>query len=576
MDSPRKKWQQFPCQHIWEKLTQAGWSQVMARLLVNRGIADPITAQSFLHGGIEDLTDPHRINGVTQAVQRIIRAIKQQERILVYGDYDVDGITSTALIMSVLKEAQARAAYYIPNREEGYGVNREALEKAVANGFTLVITVDCGISSLAELQFAVDYGLDVIVTDHHEPPVELPAAVALINPKLAGQEVYREMAGVGVAWKLAIALSGELKLNTQENFPGERWLDLVTLGTIADIVPLLGENRLIVKFGLPRLAQSSRPGIRALMEAAGVKPSTVSSDQVAFFLAPRLNACGRMDNPRWGAELLLADNYKRAREIASFLNRLNTERQKLESAVLTEAEQALQSQTCWPRDRVLVLVGEDWHQGVLGIVAARIAQKYYRPTLLITIQDEVAKGSGRSIPGFNLYEALLANQGLLQKFGGHHQAVGLTIEARLIPDLRQAINTYASGVLSSENLVPSLWFDAEVSLSEINESLYKELELLAPFGHHNPGPVLVSRRTEVIDCRLVGNTRKHLKMKVGSRDRAFDAIGFRLAGLAEVAAGAEAVDLAFGLEINEWNGRRQLQLQLKDIKSHCEPDNPFG
>jgi len=545
----------------------------IAQVLLNRGLSSPEQAAYFLQAGIEQLRDPLEIPGMKSGAERIVRALTNEEKILIYGDYDVDGITATALLTVFLRNRKGKVSYYIPDRlEEGYGLNPQALQQAKANGTGLIITVDCGISALQEADFARKIGLDLVITDHHQPPPELPQAVAVINPKLApGEHPWSVLAGVGVAFKLAQAVC---KLQGEEHHC-EELLDLVALGTVADIVPLREENRILVKEGLKRITALKRPGVQALLNVAGLKTEQISAGQVGFVLAPRLNACGRLSQADTGVELLLTEDAEQAEKLARLLDQENKNRQALETGILNEALELMGQKNDPARDRVIVLASANWHPGVIGIVASRLVEKFYRPAIMISIEDGVGKGSARSIAGFNLYQALQHVEGLLLKFGGHEMAAGLSIREENIPELKAALNKYAHEVMSEKDLLPSLQVDCDIFPAEINPALIEDMEKLAPFGYQNPAPVFVLRDRVVSNWRQIGNNNNHLKLRVlAGKDNWLDAVVFQAGGLKEEACTLERCDLAFIPEMNTWQGRSQVQLIVKDLKSSAEPDDP--
>ncbi|MCL6612556.1 MAG: single-stranded-DNA-specific exonuclease RecJ [Peptococcaceae bacterium] len=545
---------------------ELGVSPVLARLLANRGVSTVEEARLFLEGGLEEMHDPYLMADMDKAVRRIRKALENGEKILVYGDYDADGTTATALLVKVLKGLGGRVGYYVPNRmEEGYGLHPEALARAGREGYGLVVTVDCGVNALEEVaRNRAENGPDIVITDHHEPPGELPRSVAVVNPKRADCPYpFKELAGVGVALKLAHAL---LIRHGREAGAWTRYLDLACLGTVADIVPLTGENRIIVKHGLPALVNTGNPGIKSLMEVSGIRPDRLETREVAFALAPRLNAAGRIGDPGRAVDLLLTGDSGEAAELAAALHRGNQERQRIESLVLAEAMGMLDADPELLAGRVLVLASPRWHPGVVGIVASRLVERYYRPALLIALDGDEGKGSGRSIPGFHLYEAVSRCGELLSRFGGHAQAVGFSISADRVDVFRRAINEYADRHIDGETFVPGMDLDAAVSLREITEGLVEEINMLAPFGHCNPEPVLACREVALISCREIGRNGGHLKMVLKENSAVIDGIAFKLASsIGEIAAASE-VDLAFSPSVNQWRGRRSLQLEVKDIR----------
>ncbi|MFZ3172275.1 MAG: single-stranded-DNA-specific exonuclease RecJ [Carboxydocellales bacterium] len=551
--------------------------EILARILANRGIYTVEEGKEFLWGDLSGLHSPWLLPDLKVAVDRIDLAISSGEKILLYGDYDVDGITSTTVLTLTLQKLGAQVEYYIPDRlEEGYGLNVGAMEQALAAGVSLIITVDCGISASQEAQWAREKGLDLIITDHHEVPEELPPALAVIDAKRRdSQYPCLDLAGVGVAFKLAQGLLLHFQPELKLEEAGKDLLDIVALGTIADIVPLRGENRIIVKNGLQILADSQRIGIQALKESCGLAGKPITAGQVGYTLAPRLNATGRLGDAKKGVRLLLSNCEEEAKGIAKELDQENRERQQIEAVMLQEAVQLIESFHDFSRDKIILLGKENWHPGVIGIVASRIAERYYRPTILLALDGEIAKGSCRSIPGFDMYQALTACQEYLEKFGGHKQAAGLTLTTGKLEGFRRAINELADGVLSEKQLQPQVRLDGVVAFSDLTLDLVNGLEQLQPFGHQNPGPILACREAKVVECKGVGKEGAHLKLRVKVESGLLDAIGFQLGGALDRVKAGNTLDLAFALEKNVWNNRVSLQLNLKDIKSSDQPDNPF-
>lgn len=547
--------------------------RVMSGLFVNRGLKTSEDINGFLFSGKNDLKSPFDIPGVQVGAQRIIQAIRDEERILVYGDYDVDGITATTVVTGCLLELNACVDYYIPDRMgEGYGLNEQAITKAKESGVQVIITVDCGISSINEARLAKDLGIDLIITDHHQPPAVLPAAFAVINPKTVTEALpWSDLAGVGVAFKLIQAVAQLL------NYEHVCWqyLDLVALGTIADIVPLRKENRILVKEGLNQISRGERQGIKALIEVSGIAVSALTTDHVAYALAPRLNACGRLGKADSGVKLLLTKDEKEALEIASYLNEENQSRQSLEQDILEEALAELEKQGKPGSDKFIMLASENWHPGVIGIVASRLADKFYRPTIMISLENGIGKGSGRSIPGFNLHGALEKVKENLISFGGHEMAAGLTLKEKNINLVHDLLNRYADKELQEKDMVPVLLVDAELSWQDINQDLIRKISTMAPFGYQNPYPVFALRGKQISDCREVGSNGSHLKLRISDNNTSLNGIGFKLGALKETAAAWEKCDLAFVPELNNFNGRTQVQLNIKDIKPSNEPDDPY-
>ncbi len=562
MSRPQAVWQvEEPDELLSGELASAlGVSPIVARIMCNRGITGVEEARNFLACDPEELHDPYLLKDMALAVREIDRALVTGEKILVYGDYDVDGVTSTALLLDALAVLGCEAGFYIPDRlEEGYGLNREALAKAAGQGYKLVISVDCGISAWEEAAYAAELGLKLIITDHHEPPAVLPAALAVIDPKRPGCAYpFKDLAGVGLAFKLVQALFNLRGISGREM----GLLDLVTLGTIADMVPLRGENRILVKHGLVQLNSSPRLGLASLAEVAGLTGRVISTGQVAFALAPRINATGRVGDAAIAVRLLRSEDTLRAREMAAYLDAENRTRQEIEAEVLAEALEML-TEFDPAKDKVIVLAKEGWHSGVLGIVASRLVEKYYRPAIMISLEDGEGKGSGRSIAGFDLYHALSACSESLLRFGGHKQAAGLAVSAAKVESLRQELNRLAAQA-DQEIYLPKLRIDGKVELNEVSMDLITEIHRLEPFGIGNPSPVLVGNGLSLQEAREVG--KGHLKVRVQAGGTSTGGIGFNLAGLLAVLRNGQTVDVAFSPEINEYNGRTSVQLQLKDIR----------
>ncbi|HKX12933.1 MAG TPA: single-stranded-DNA-specific exonuclease RecJ [bacterium] len=543
-----------------------GFSPLLCRLLAQRGIEAGEAAERFLQPSLAQLPDPQLLSGMSAAVARLIAAIRDHEKIVIYGDYDVDGTTSTALLMDFFEELGASVDYYIPHRvREGYSLNAEALRKIRAGGAKVVITVDNGISALREAEVARELGIDLIITDHHEVPPELPQAFAVINPKLPGDAFPgKELAGVGVAFYLLVALRKALReaglLGDRE--PNlRRALDLVAVGTIADMAPLTGVNRILVKEGLKVLEHSSRPGLKALKEISGVE-GPVAADQVAFRLGPRINAVGRLDDAAFGVKLLLCRREDEARELARRLDQANAERQEIEEKIVEEACARVEAEALTGQRRSLVLFQEDWHPGVIGIVASRLVERYHLPAIVLTRDGDAIKGSARSIRGLNLVEGLRSCASHLSKFGGHFYAAGLTLPRDKLEAFISDFDREVRQRVAEEDFAPSLRVDVESEMDSIEASLLEELGRLEPFGCGNPEPVLLLRGVEVQESRIVGE--RHLRLRVKAGRRSLGAIGFRLAE--KRPALSAQVDLACVPGWNEWNGNKSIQLRMVDLR----------
>ncbi|KXS44188.1 MAG: single-stranded-DNA-specific exonuclease [Candidatus Frackibacter sp. T328-2] len=565
-----KKWQ-LPKQkeELSKNLSERlNLSKVMAEILVNRGLQTEEEIEEFLHVDLNDLHSPFLFRGMKEAVERILQAISFEETIAIYGDYDVDGITSTSLLINFFRRLNAEPKHHIPNRiEEGYGLNKGAIKELADQGVELLITVDCGISDYDEVEYANELGIDVIITDHHEVPDQVPNAKAVINAKQDDCNYpFPELCGVGVAFKLIHGLAiMEHTLQVDEVI--NEYLDLVTLGTIADIVPLQGENRIIVKHGLDLLRNPNNLGVEALIEVSDLEGKEISTGRVGYILAPKINAAGRIGDPDLALSLLITERPSEAREVAQKLDELNRERKDIQDKILHEAELMVEGIDL-DKTKVLVLASEGWHSGIVGIVASEIVEKYYRPTIMIAIEEDgIGKGSARSIKGLNIYQAIKNSKDLLPNYGGHEQAAGLSIAQEDIVQFRKEINQYAEEALTEEDLVPKLRLDAEVELSDLDMDLVEEINSLAPFGLKNPRPKLAIKDVNVANFRIVGNSKKHLKLMVSDdKDNKLDCIGFNLADFREkLITQREGIAIAGSLEINEWKGNKKIQLNLRDI-----------
>lgn len=554
-----------PMEQAFELSQQLGVSPLLGQLLVNRGISDLEKASAFLTPDINRLHDPFLFKDMRQAVDRLEKAVNEQERILIYGDYDVDGVTSVALIIRVLgKLLPGKIFYYIPKRlEEGYGLHLNSLERAADRGVKLVITVDCGITAVEESRFLKDNGIDLIITDHHEPQADLPEACAIIDPKApdAGYP-FSQLAGVGVAFKLLQGLAFRLPELKERLFKN---LDLVAFGTVADIVPLLDENRIIVKYGLEQLQKLENVGMQALIQTAGLGEREINTGHIGYLLAPRINAAGRMGNPSIGVKLFLTNDPVQALDFAGELEKENQRRQMTENEVLQEAQLQIEAEPEFAQEHALVLAGEGWHLGVIGIVASKLVDIYHKPVILIGFDGDEGRGSGRSIAGFNLFEAIEACGQHLVRYGGHEFAAGLTVTREQFLSFKKAFLNKAKACLSPEDLLPWLKIESIIDLTGINLDLARELGKLAPCGPANPTPILGCKALQLIEYRNVGENGKHLKLKVSKADVIREGIGFNLGGLNRELASTKEVDVAFSIEENNWNGSVQVQLNLKDI-----------
>jgi len=523
---------------------------------------DPVAVKDFLSPSIEKMHDPFLLPDMDKAVERLKRSIEKSETLLVHGDYDADGLTSTAILVSVLRMLGLKTFYHIPNRLiEGYGLSIKGIEKAAQCNADLIITADCGISSKESVSKAVSMGMDVIVTDHHEVPDTLPDALAVIDPHRKDSEYpFKYLAGVGVAFKLIQALYTELKVEDRDS-KLESFLDLVALGTIADSVSLIGENRIIVSHGLNIINNSgARIAIKAMKEVAGVDKKFLAKT-LSFTLIPRINAAGRLDDANEVVELFLTEDIKEAKRIAVLLDEQNRKRKEIEGEVFKEAVDMVDPDNV---DSAIVLSSPNWHAGVIGIVASRLVEMFYRPVFLFSIEGDTAKGSARSIPPFHLFRAISECSDLLIGYGGHRMAAGARISTDKLPVFKEMLSAKVDNALSPSDMVPVLDIDAAVNLSEINLSLVKELSLLEPFGNSNKEPLFGARGINIVDHRIVGNN--HLKMQLSQMDHQMDTIGFGMGDELKNIGPSSTLDIAFVPEINEWNGMRKIQLNLKALR----------
>jgi len=536
---------------------------IIARLLVLRGITDPETAQRFLHPALYQLHNPFLLADMKTAVERLRRALEHREKILIYGDYDVDGTMAVVILLAALRGLGGEVEAYIPHRlSDGYGMRAAVMEEAAAKGVRVVVSVDTGIREHEALIRARELGLDCIVTDHHLPGENLPPACAILNPQRADSGYPEKvLAGVGVAFKLVQALLGERLCGRLL----QSYLKVVAIGTVADVVPLLGENRVITRFGLEAFRQPSQAGLRALLEVSGLGDRNISAGDLAFRLAPRLNAAGRMQDARDVIDLFTCSDLEKAREIAGRLETLNRDRQRIEDGILREIAEKMDRQPEKRQHYSIVLAGEAWHRGVLGIVAQRVVERYHRPALILSVENGMGVGSGRSIRALHLLDALASMQELFVRYGGHARAAGFTLPADRIGELETRFEQYAREILKPIDLEPSLRVDAEVSGHDIDWTLYEALETLAPFGCGNPTPVLAAR-----DLRLVVGPRilqeKHLKLRVARGPRSFDAIGWGMAEQGAMLVAGQTLDLAFTLDQNVFQDTTTLRLVVSEIR----------
>ncbi len=564
-------WQHLPCDDAQAAALAVtlGVHPVVARLLCLRGLSDPADADRFLNPSLDHLHDPFRLADMDRAVARLETAVAGRERIAIHGDYDVDGITSTVILRRALELLGGDVVHFIPERlRDGYGLQPAAIDRLHAEGVRLIVSVDCGIRGTDAALRARELGVDLIITDHHEPEAALPPALAVINPKRRDCTYPdKHLAGVGVALKLVQALCARAGK--------DRWLPafvkIAAIGTLADVVPLVGENRVIARLGLASLSRGPHTvGLRALLEAAGLSGKTIDSYQVAFILAPRVNAAGRMSTPDIATRLLLATDEAlgdEARALAQQLNDENTRRQQEEAALVAEARKAIETDPSVGAHNVLVVGGEGWHRGVIGIAASKLVDAFHKPAIVLSIDGGIAHGSCRSIPDFDMLSALERCADLFVKFGGHRQAAGLTMDAAQVPEFRRRINAYADAVLEPDQLRPRLRIDGPLNLGAIDHELMRGLDAMGPFGMANPRPVFHASGVEVVDGPRTIKER-HLKMTFSQGGRRFRAMAWRAVERADfLTRNRGGVNLAFSVERNEYKGETYLELLVADFKS---------
>jgi len=537
---------------------------LLSKVLLNRGITDPDAAEKFLNPKLNSLKDPFDIPNIPAAAKRVLLAKERGEKIMVYGDYDVDGVTGTAILVETLKFISAEVSYYIPHRYgEGYSLSLESVKKIAEAGIKLIITVDCGIASMLEIEEANALGMEVIVTDHHNLPRELPRAFAIVNPKMiTGEHPSKYLSGAGVAFKFAWALLRVAGIKDSVFLTS--LLDLASLGTVSDVVPLTGENRILAVSGLSLINERKRLGIKHLAEAASLC-GKISVNHIYFGLAPRINAAGRLEHASKSVELLLSDNAASARQLADELNRINYRRRDIGTLIRDEVFAQIDDALV-AGNKIILLAGENWHPGVIGIVASQVVDAFSRPTVLIGTNSGVGRGSARSIDGLNIFEILNSCHDLFLDFGGHEGAAGFEITSENIPELRRRLNFEADQKIDYNDLIPQLKIDAEIQPEQINLGLIEELERLAPFGEGNPEPVFMIRDLSLSEHKQVGSRGKHLKAWFSRGAAKLETIGFGLGSLVGKLDYGKAYDIAFNLGSNEYNGFESAQLSLVDVR----------
>ena len=537
-------------------------SNLVAKILSNRNILgremqeDDI--KKFLNPTRDDFYDPFLLPDMEQAVERIEQAINNNEKILIYGDYDADGITSTTILIKFFKEIGVEVDKYIPNRlEEGYGINNKALEEIKNRGIDLIITVDTGITANDQVKYANELGLDVIITDHHEPSDEIPKAVAVIDAKCKNNKYpFNQLAGCGIAFKLTQAISIKRKLEPSKYLKN---LDIVSIGTISDLVPLVDENRVIVKLGLMLVKQTKNIGLRKLLLKSQLKE--LDSTSISFGITPRINAAGRLGNQNDALNLFITEDAKEAERLSEILNSYNIERQKIGNKIYEEAISQLKDK----EKNCIILGKEDWHHGVIGIVSSKITEKFNKPSILLCFENNIAKGSGRSVPGFDLYKAISSTKEYLLGFGGHTMACGLSLTVENFEKFKKEITKYIDENLDISKLEKEIYIDEILTIDDLDIEKIKELKSLEPFGEENPEPIIMYKNVEINGIRTLSEN-KHLKLSLKKNDKIIDAIGFNLGELAEKYKIGDTIDIVGNIEINSFNGKDLIQIRLIDIR----------
>ena len=534
-------------------------STTLAKILLNRGIDEDDKIKVFLNPTRDDFYDPFLMKDMDKTVDRIINAINNKEKVIIYGDYDVDGITSITVLKKFLEERGLDVSSYIPNRlEEGYGLNKEAVTDIIDQRYTLVITVDCGISGIEEVEMFNSAGIDVIITDHHEQLDEIPDAFSVIDAKRRDNTYpFRELCGAGVVFKVIQAISIKLNLDAKEYL---KYLDIVCVGTISDIVPLIDENRVIAKLGLKLIEQTKNIGLRTLIQESGYKK--IDSNTISFGVAPRINACGRMGYQEDALNLFLTENIEEARNITQKLNKYNLQRQEKEKEIFNQAVLELEKEDVTKLNSI-VLAGDNWHHGVIGIVASKLTEKYFKPTILISFEEGLGKGSGRSVPGFDLHGALVSLSSYLEKYGGHEMAVGLALKKENFKGFKDAFEQIALEK-NIKDIIPVIKVDGEITSKDISKNIVKELELLEPFGERNKTPIFVYKNLKIDSIRSLSEG-KHLKLILKDGNLLINAIGFNLGYLSEEFLLGDKIDVAGVLEINSFGGEDIVQINIKDV-----------
>jgi len=561
----QKKWllKEFDKNRVVEISKEFRISPLTSIILYNRGICESAEIAEFLKCDLRNLHDPYLLKDMDKAVSRIRQALEKNEKITIYGDYDVDGITSIAILYKHLTSLGFEVDYYIPDRiQEGYGVNRDALDKIKENGTKVVITVDTGITAVEETEYAKSIGMDIIITDHHECKETIPEAYAAIDPKRKDCTYpFKNLAGVGVAFKLIQALDKDASVADLM----EKYSDLICLGTVADISPLVDENRIIVTKGLEKFSNTENIGLKALIDVSITNNKAITTSTIGYILAPRINASGRLGCASRSVEMFLTSDKEKAYELANDLCEENTTRQQTEQKMFAEALEYIENNPAIKDDQVLVIAHENWHHGIVGIVSSKITEKFYKPSILFAIDGDEAKGSGRSISGFNLFEALENTNDILEKFGGHELAAGLSIKTENIEKFREAINKQTITKIDENALIPTVSIDAVIKPSYITLETVDEINKLQPFGVDNPSPIFAVRNIKIHKISTMSDG-KHLRMTLLKENKFLDAVGFGMGEYYNHLKEGDFIEVAFGLDINDYKGFKNVQLILKDIK----------
>ncbi len=557
-----KKWTIKPSRNT--DIEDLNINPLVKKILVNRGFDTTIEAENFLFPKLENLYDPFLLKDMDKVIKRIRKAIENDESIWIYGDYDVDGITSISVLIKGFEYLGLKLNYYIPNRlEEGYGISVAGLDKILDKGADLIISVDCGITSVKEVEYVKEHNKDIIITDHHNCQDEIPDAYAIINPKQSDCDYPFDMlAGVGIAMKIVQALIGDEEFI--DNY--DIFLDITSLGTVADIAPIVDENRIITKFGLVAIENTRNIGLKALLEVSDLVNKPVTAGNIGFSLGPKINAAGRIGKPELGVELLTSKNHEQALEIARDLDELNKERQELEKQILEQIEGLIEEQVDITNDKIFVILGDAWHTGVIGIVASRISEKYHRPSIILSTDGEIAKGSARSVGDISIFDALNDCKDLFLGFGGHKQAAGLSLNLENVEAFRRQINAYAHKNITDEELIPNVKIDSVIHSNEISYETIDDLEKLEPHGMGNPKPVFIYNNLSIDNIRMLGKQKEHIKLVLHDGTRTFEALAFRVLDKYVDLRSQDKLDLVMTLGKNSFRGIDTIQFMIKDIR----------